>query len=235
MKNATFLPRDKAGKELWLKNFTAKISKYAAKYNILAAEITDIQQALVYVIFVNDYFNQYSGFVKELGEYVKEVYDGNKNNNVPSVAPTPPAFATIPAAVAPAVFDRAVSLANRIREHHKYTLADGSDLGIETPPKSKKIIDVNGAKPILQIQLVDGGRPEIIWKRNGLDALEIHVDRSDGNGFVLCGIDLKPNFTDEYDLPVKPELWRYKAIYRMDNKPVGIWSDVVSLAVVKLG
>lgn len=235
MKNAAFLPRDKAGKELWLKNFTAKIPKYATKYNILAVEISDIQQSSVYVTFINDYQNQFTGFLKELGEYVKEVYDGNKNNNAPSIAPVPPNFATIPTAVIPAVFDRAVSLANRIREHFKYTVADGNDLGIESPPKAKKVIDVNNAKPILQLQLVDGGRPEIIWKRNGLDALEIHVDRSDGNGFVLCGIDLKPNFTDEYTLPVKPELWRYKAIYRMDNKPVGKWSDVVSLAVVKLG
>ena len=234
MKNASFLPRDKAGKELWLKNFAAKVFKYAAKYNIIAAEITEIKQSADYVTYINDYCNQFTDYLREISEYQKEIHDGNGNNNTPSLPPTPPTFATVPPVVAPDVFSRAISLANRIREHHKYTAADGHDLGIEVTPKAKKVVDVDNAKPIVKIQLVDGGQPQLIWKRNGLDAIEIWVDRNGGDDFSFCEVDLKPNFTDTHTLPAKPALWRYKAIYRKDNKQVGIWSDIMSVAVVKL-
>ena len=155
-------------------------------------------------------------------------------NNTPSQVPQPPVFSNVPAIVLPAVFDRAISIGNRILDHTKYTTADGTDIGIEVTPKAKRVIDTKIAKPDIKLQLIDGGHPELVWKRNGLDALEIWVDRGDDRGFMFCEIDLKPNFTDEYNLPTKPELWRYKAIYRMDNKQVGKWSDIVSIAVVKL-
>jgi hypothetical protein len=164
----------------------------------------------------------------------KEVHHGNKNNNVPSVPPTPPVFATTPPSVAPAVYDRAISIGNRTLEHTKYTTADGMDLGIEIPPKSKKIINVDTVKPILQTKLIEGGRPQIVWKKNGMDAIEIWVDRNNSNHFELSDIDIKPNYTDNFPLPEDAALWRYKAIYRKDNQQVGIWSDIISIAVVKL-
>jgi len=223
----------KAGKELWLKNFAAKISKYATKYNIAAAEVTEIKQASDYIVYINDYFNQFSDYLKELSEYQKEIHNGNGHYNSQSLVPAPPVFTTVPPVVAPDVFSRAVSLANRIREHHKYTTADGNDLGIEVPQKTKKVIDIDNAKPIVKLQLIDGGHPQLIWKRNGLDAMEIWVDRNGGDNFSFCEVDLKPNFTDNFTLPEKPALWRYKAIYRKDNKQVGQWSDIMSIAVVR--
>ncbi len=234
MKKSNFLPSDEAGKELWLKNFAAKLSKYAAKYGIVNTEVTDMVQSSAYITYINDYHQQYKEYLKEVTEYKKEVYGGNKMNNTPSQVPQPPVFSNVPAIVLPAVFDRAISIGNRILDHTKYTTADGTDIGIEVTPKAKRVIDTKIAKPDIKLQLIDGGHPELVWKRNGLDALEIWVDRGDDRGFMFCEIDLKPNFTDEYNLPTKPELWRYKAIYRMDNKQVGKWSDIVSIAVVKL-
>jgi len=142
--------------------------------------------------------------------------------------------ALLPTAVLPAVFDRAISIGNRILEHTKYTAADGLDLGIEVSPKTKKVMNIHTAKPILQIKLIEGGRPQLIWKKNGMDALEIWVDRKNDSNFTLCDIDIKPNFTDKHELPENASLWRYKAIYRSDNQAVGQWSDIISIAVVKL-
>jgi hypothetical protein len=65
-----------------------------------------------------------------------------------------------------------------------------------------------------------------------MDALEIWVDRGDNNGFVLLDVDTKPNYTDNTELPEKAALWMYKAIYRLDDKIVGHWSDIVSKTVV---
>ena len=66
-----------------------------------------------------------------------------------------------------------------------------------------------------------------------MDALEIWVQRDDNNDFVKLDVDTKPNYTDNTELPTKAALWKYKAIYRMDDKIVGHWSDIVSITVVK--
>lgn len=234
MSSGYFLPSDDAGKELWLKNFAAKLPIYATKYAIPTTEVSDMQKSSTYFTFILDYNNQFKDYSKKLTEYKNEIRSGNTQNNTPSVLPQAPNFPTIPPVVEPSIFDRATSIANRIKNHNKYTIADGTDLSIESLPKPRKIVDAINAKPILQVSLVQGGHPEIAWTKSGFDALEIHVDRSDGKGFVLCEVDIKPNYTDMFPLPEQPQLWRYKAIYRLDNMVTGFWSDTVNISVVKL-
>jgi len=58
----------------------------------------------------------------------------------------------------------------------------------------------------------------------------LHRDR--GTGFVFLGIDTVPDYTDTQTLPAgQSALWKYKAIYRLNDERVGQWSDVVSVAV----
>ena len=42
-----------------------------------------------------------------------------------------------------------------------------------------------------------------------------------------------PDYLDTASLPAvgASALWKYKAIYRLNDIPVGLWSDVVSIAV----
>ncbi len=214
--------------------FAAKLPTYATKYAIPTAEVQDIQRSSTYFTFILDYNNQFKDYSKKLTEYKNEIRNGNAQNNTPSVLPQTPNFTTVPPVVEPDIFARAIAIANRIKSHSKYTVADGTDLNIESTPKPRKTIDAINAKPILQVALVQGGHPEIGWTKNGFDALEIHVDRSDGKGFVLCEVDIKPNYTDVFPLPELPQLWRYKAIYRLDNMVTGYWSDTVNISVVKL-
>lgn len=234
MATGYFLPSDDAGKELWFKNFASKLPTYATKYAIPATDVTDMQKSSTYFTFILDYNNQFKDYSKKLTEYKNEIRSGNIQNNTPSVLPQPPTFTAPPVVVEPSIFDRVVAIANRIKSHIKYTVADGNDLSIESIPKPRRVVDAINAKPILEIHLVQDGHPEIIWSKNGLDALEIHVDRSDGKGFVLCEVDIKPNYTDLFPLPEQPQLWRYKAIYRLDNIVTGFWSDTVNISVVKL-
>jgi hypothetical protein len=234
MPTGYFLPSDDAGKELWLKNFAAKLPTYATKYAIPTTEVQDIQRSSTYFTFILDYNNQFKDYSKKLTEYKNEIRSGNIQNNTPSTIPQTPVFATVPAIVEPDVFGRAVAIANRIKNNLKYTTADGTDLAIESTAVPRKTVDAINAKPLLQVTLVQGGHPEIAWTKSGFDALEIHVDRSDGKGFVLCEVDIKPNYTDQFPLPEQPQLWRYKAIYRLDNMVTGFWSDTVNISVVKL-
>ena len=64
-----------------------------------------------------------------------------------------------------------------------------------------------------------------------LDLLEIQVDRGDGKGFTLLTYDTTPGYNDTAPLPAAPVKWTYKAIYRVGDAQVGVWSNPVSITV----
>jgi hypothetical protein len=57
------------------------------------------------------------------------------------------------------------------------------------------------------------------------------VDRGDGKGFVLLTIDTTPNYTDTQAFPASATRWIYKAIYRVNDAQVGVWSQPVNVTV----
>ena len=64
-----------------------------------------------------------------------------------------------------------------------------------------------------------------------LDICEIRVDRADDHGFVLLTYDTTPGYTDTQAFPAAPVKWTYKAIYRVGDAQVGLWSLPVSVTV----
>jgi hypothetical protein len=55
----------------------------------------------------------------------------------------------------------------------------------------------------------------------------------DGNNFILLATDREPYTNNNTHLPASGSgaVWKYKAIYRLHDAPVGHWSDVISIAV----
>lgn len=90
--------------------------------------------------------------------------------------------------------------------------------------------ETDRAKPILQIGK-QAGRPVIRRVKGQADNLEIHADRGDSRGFSLLTIARTTRVPDPEPLPASSTTWKYKAIYRMKDEPVGNWSDIVSVAV----
>jgi len=66
---------------------------------------------------------------------------------------------------------------------------------------------------------------------NYLDMCEIQVDRGDGKGFIDLAFDTTPGYTDTAPFPAAPAKWTYRAIYRVNDAQVGLWSKPVSLTV----
>ena len=71
------------------------------------------------------------------------------------------------------------------------------------------------------------------WQGNAayLDICEIQVDRADGKGFVPLAFDSTPGYVDSAPFPAAPTKWTYKAIYRVNDAQVGLWSNPVSITV----
>jgi hypothetical protein len=57
------------------------------------------------------------------------------------------------------------------------------------------------------------------------------VDRGDGKGYVLLAFDTTPGYTDTQPFPTTPATWTYRAIYRVGDNQVGVWSQTVSVTV----
>ena len=50
-------------------------------------------------------------------------------------------------------------------------------------------------------------------------------------GSAVSVIDTTPNYTDTFPLPATPTKWKYRAIYRVGDAQVGIWSNTVEITV----
>src|SRR3990172_8143200 len=134
MAKQRFLSDSDQGKITWLGNFSGKLAGtagYATKYNITPEEIADLVAGHLYISFWADYLNQYKEYLKKVTAYKNELRDGVPAGGSASVEPTPPVLGIVPPAVAPGIFKRAIAIANRIKVHIGYTVADGQDLGLE--------------------------------------------------------------------------------------------------------
>ena len=85
-------------------------------------------------------------------------------------------------------------------------------------------------QPVLTATL-NGGRVIVGWTRGSADALELYVDRGDGKGFTFLALDTVPDYIDTQALPATPAVWKYKAMYRQDDQPIGQWSAVISVGL----
>lgn len=123
---------------------------------------------------------------------------------------------------------RFTTMVNRIKAHQNYTTAIGQNLGIELSVAAK--VDLDNAKPILKIAS-RGGKVEIDWKKLGFHG--IIIEKDSGSGFQVLDKDLRPSFTDNSPLPAPGEsaVWKYRAMYLYADKPVGSWSDIVTISV----
>lgn len=230
MKHRSFIPVKDEERNLWLKNFADKIHIYAAKYAISTSEVQKVKLCAQNYQYWLDYHHAIQSYAKSV-TYFRKLQ--NQDLGVALSIPMLPNFETPPAMAPSGILKFIMSVAMRIKMHIEFILSDGYDLGI-IKPKATQHADISLLKPDLALKLVEGGQVQVVWhKPDGIDALEIHVDRSDGKGFVLCDIDTKPNYTDYTPLPAQPTWWKYIAIYRVDDKIIGKWSNQYKIMVGK--
>jgi len=133
---------------------------------------------------------------------------------------------------APGIEARFRALVKLIKANPAYNTAMGQALGIEgseqTPP------DLTTIQPVIDAY-INGANVFVDWSWGGyvnyLDMCEIQVDRGDGKGFVALAFDTTPGYTDPTPIPAAPVKWTYRAIYRVNDAQVGLWSKLVSLIV----
>jgi hypothetical protein len=147
-------------------------------------------------------------------------------------APVLPALPLAVPAVAPGIEVRFRALVQSIKTNTNYNEAIGEALGIEGTKQTGP--DLATVQPIIDA-IISGNHVNVKWGWGGnsayLDMCELQVDRGDGKGFVLLAYDTTPNYTDTQPFPATPTKWTYRAIYRVGDQQVGLWSLPVSVMV----
>lgn len=225
-----FIPLAIADRVLWLANFAAKLPAYVAKYGLTPADATDMANAAAYLGWLIDYLNVAEPSIQKARQFARQLMDGAPDDAPAALPPTAIALPPAPTAVAPDIFGRAAGLAAAIKARPNYNPADGDDLGIEGETVTGK--PKAEMQPELRVRAGNGGHPEVVWVKSGMDGIRIYVDRGNGQ-FVLLAMDTVPNYIDTHALPPAGQsaVWRYRGIYVEDDAEVGQPSDVVSFTV----
>src|SRR5665213_2136541 len=228
MSKSYYLPADDNGKAAWLNNLAGKLPTYSAALGLAAADAASVTADAAFFTYALNAQTQVAAYAQQWTAYKNSARSGNASalGDLP-VAPVLPAPA--PALVAPGIFGRATALAARIKVASGYTDSIGQALqliGAEHP------VDPANLKPVLAVALA-AGKVDIGWTKQGMDGIEIQVDR--GTGFVFLAVDTIPNYTDTAPLPAAGQsaLCKYKAIYLQADQRAGQWSDVVSIPVAE--
>lgn len=226
MAKAYFIPPTDTGKRDWLNHLAERLPVHATTVGVSTGEKDSVIADALFFDYVIGAQTQFTAASQQWTAYKNAARNGT--DSVMGAIPTAPTLDTAPALVAPGIFSRVSSLCARIKKHPGYTDAIGQDLDIIG---AEQTVDTTHAKPVLKLEL-QAGKPNVKWTKGGFDGVEIWVDRGNGT-FAFLAIDTVPDYLDTAALPAPglTALWKYKAIYRLNDAQVGEWSDVVSLAV----
>lgn len=226
-----YIPTSDADKLVWFNNFSSKIATHAPNVGITVAEVTSVRNDFASFQYIVNMLETYKQTLNNITSYknLLKYTDGSAHLGA---LPTAPVLGTAPTAVSEGVFDRVSKLAARIKASLNYTESMGNDLGIIAPSSA---IDIDSLQPNLVVRL-DAGRPHIKCTKGVADAIDLYVDRKTGDGFVLVGRLLKPDYIDTVNLPATTPLveWDYKAMFVIGNDNVGLMSPTTSILVKRI-
>lgn len=233
MKHNSYYPIRQGDQITWLVNHSEKIVLHGAALGLSPAQIAAIVADCKWLIYVMQaWLAAIRTFSLAGTDAVAEAQTGT--GGVAQVLPVFP-VPELPAgtvAVLPGALTRIFAAVQQIKASGKCTDVMASDLGIvgseATPP------DLATVQPVISAK-VSGSEVGLRWNWGGnaawLDACELQVDRGDGKGYVLLALDTTPDYTDTQPFPAAKTVWSYRAIYRVDAKQVGLWSQPVSVTV----
>ena len=227
-----FLSRSRAEQVAQNALYADTIGTFATKYGIAAPAVAALKADATAAAYWKNLAAMMDAKNKEVQAYYRQLVDGLADaEDAPAAVPAALAFPTpIPAGVLPGTTSRFASSAKSIKAMANYAEADGYTLGIEGADTGSK--DMDAVKPTFSATLTAGGKIKLIWKKDGMNAIDFYVDRGDGT-WQFIGTDTTPDFLDKGLLPPAgtSAIWKYKAIYKEDEEHVGLWSDVVSVTV----
>jgi len=231
MKRQAYYPTSAAEQIVWLENFRNKLPSHATALGLSSAQsdagVADAR-ALIYIL--GSWLPAVRNWGKSCTDAAAAAQSGDGTTAIALPVFTAPALPTGVVLGNNDALNRVFALVQALKGATGYTEAIGTDLGIlgaqQTAP------DLATVQPAITAA-ISGAAVEIGWGWGGnsafLDLCEIQVDR--GSGWTLLTYDSTPGYTDTAAHPATPTKWKYRAIYRVGDHQVGLWSTEASVTV----
>jgi hypothetical protein len=232
MSKSDYLVRDDEGRARQFIVFRDNIGLFLVPLGILPTDEDIVQQALDATRFRA--MVDFQGTMQQAAQSwtTEKNYERDGTGHAPSGQNVPVLPANFPAAVPPGIVPRFRQLVKRLKGMSKFTDAMAQALGVLGSDQPAP--DLTTVQPEIDVA-ISGTHTEVDWGWGGyvnyLDMCLIQVDRADGKGFVDLCYDTTPGYNDTQPFPATPTKWTYRAIYRVDDANVGLWSKPVSITV----
>jgi len=231
MTRQKFFPTRHSDQAVWLENFRLKLALHAALLGLAAPRAADIvadARWLVHLLLA------WLESVRTHGKAATSALEQAMTGGGPLALPvhTPPPLGDGVVARPAGALSRIFDFVAEIKEMDTCTDAICIDLGILGGEEA--VPDLTQARPNITAIVAAVG-VDLGWGWHGLgkhlDQCEIQVDRSDGKGWVVLTFDTTPGYHDSTPFPAALTKWKYRAIYRVNDAPIGQWSAEVSVTV----
>lgn len=231
MKRQAYYPTSAAEQLVWLENFRNKLPGYQTAIPLTTAQSdAGVADARSVIYVIGSWLPGVRDWAKSCTNAAAQAQSGDGSTAIALPVFTAPALPTGVVLGNNGALDRLFALIQTIKDSSGYTEAIGLDLGIVGSAQAAP--DFSILQPVITVT-INGTTVDIGWGWGGfsayLDQLEIQVDR--GSGWTLLTIDTTPGYTDTTAHPATLTKWKYRAIYRVGDHQVGLWSAEVSVTV----
>jgi len=227
-----YLERDDEGRAQQFIVFRDNIGQFLVPLGIAATDEDIVQQAADATRFRAMVDFQATMQQAAKGWTAEKNYERDGTGTAPGGQSVPVLPKDFPAAVPAGITTRFRLLVKRLNGNPKFTDAMAKTLDVYGTDQPGP--DLTTVQPEIEVTL-SGNHTEVDWGWGGyinyLDMCLIQVDRNDGKGFVDLCYDTTPGYNDTQPFPATPTKWTYRAIYRVNDTNVGLWSKPVSIIV----
>lgn len=225
-----YLPAGDTARLQWLETFKNKIETYADMFGITDAEVLAIAAyytMLAYILGLIDSIRNFSQDLTRFKDTLMVAPLGTPLGPVPTVT-----IGVAPAAVPAGIFTIISGIVQRIKGSTSYTESIGEDLGIVG---ADIIIDYASLKPVLKLS-PDVNNVKIKYEKKRTDGINLYADHNDGQGMKFFKFITKTTYVDLTPLAdaQNSAVFKYMAIFVVDDVEVGIPGDEVSITVKKM-
>jgi hypothetical protein len=233
MKHKEYYPKRQADQIVWLANFISKLAGYATALSLQPAAVTAALADAGWLKYILELWLPASrAWQKSCTDALKSAESESGSSALTLPTFTAPPLPTGVTAQAPGSLKRIFALVASIKKDGKLTSGIADDLRIVGSEDSGP--DFATLQPVLTAKVASNG-VELGWNFQGfrewLSNCEFVVDRGDGKGFRHLVTDSTPNYTDTETYPTAKAIWTYKAVFFVDDRSVGQWSQPVSVTV----
>ena len=227
----SIIPKGAAARGDWFLNWKLEFPLLAPGLGFSAGEITTITNEAAWAVFACQMATDAQSYGSAWVGWRDLLLEDDSTDPVGvqpmTTAPTPP----VGAAPARGIIHRNLGYIRRVKAAPGYTSAIGDQLRVNagSPPPPNPAT----ARPELGTAALAMFQVRLDWPRYDFGGIELQTQRAAETDWTSLGVKTAVEFTDARPPLVagQPEVRRYRAIFVLNDAPVGLWSNVVSVTV----